>query len=428
MDSIIRTTKKLLPRRVFAALQPVYHYTLALLGAMRYDFPSKRLIVIGVTGTKGKTSTVELINSILEEAGHRTALAGTLRFKIADKEIPNKYKMTMPGRFFQQKFLRDAVRAGCTYAVMEMTSEGAKQFRHKFIDLDALVFTNLAPEHIESHGSYEKYLDAKLSIARTMAANSKKNTAIIANTSDPVGEKFLRTPRIRTQIGFSLHDAWPYQLTENGIDMTVSGMRIHSPLRGKFNIMNILAAVAVAKHFCIPLRAIHTGVERVKEIRGRMEKIEAGQPFGVFVDYAHTPDSLTAAYEALATATAGQGKKNLICVLGSTGGGRDTWKRPVMGGIAEKYCSRIILTNEDPYDEDPQKIIDEIRAGVKEKKVEVILDRREAIQRAIFSAKDERDAVIITGKGTDPYIMIANGGKIPWDDARVTKEELKNIS
>ena len=158
--------KKIIPKPIFQFLQPIYHYSLAVLGALIYDFPSKKLIVVGVTGTKGKTTTTELVNAILEEASYKTALASTLRFKIGEKEERNFFKMTMPGRFFMQKFLREAVKANCSHAVIEMTSEGAKQFRHKFISLDALIFTNLAPEHIESHGSYENYVQAKLNIAR----------------------------------------------------------------------------------------------------------------------------------------------------------------------------------------------------------------------------------------------------------------------
>ncbi len=425
MNSLLKFFKKLIPRRLFNALQPAYHYAMALIGALVYDFPSREIYTIAVTGTKGKTSTVELINSILEEAGYKTAVAGTLRFKTAGKEIPNMYKMTMPGRFFQQWFLRQAVKAGCTHAILEMTSEGAKQFRHKFIDLDILVFTNLAPEHIESHGSYEKYLDAKLSIARELGRSLKKHTAVVANISDQEGRRFLNVAgTIRERIGYSLADARPYKFTEMGIEMFVGGLHIRSQLRGKFNVLNILAAIAVAKHIGIPPKAISEGIARCSMIRGRVEKIEAGQAFEVIVDYAHTPDSLKALYEAL---LAEKKEKNLICVLGSTGGGRDTWKRSAMGAIADEYCSRIILTNEDPYDEDPEKIVRDIRGGIQEKLFEIIMDRREAIERALCLAKTESGSVVITGKGTDPYIMIANGRKIPWDDATVAREELAKV-
>jgi UDP-N-acetylmuramoyl-L-alanyl-D-glutamate--2,6-diaminopimelate ligase len=418
MDKLLRVVKKIIPRSIFEFFQPVYHYLLAFTGAIRYVFPSEFITIIGVTGTKGKSSTTEFLNSILESAGKKTALVNGLRFKIGDDSKPNLFKMTMPGRMFIQKKIREAVRAGCEYFILEITSEGAKQFRHKFIELDALIFTNISPEHIESHGSYEKYLAAKLSIARALEQSPKKHKAIIANTDDKEGYKFLQT-RVRKKISYSLKNAWPYTFDESGLTFMFGGEKIHSPLLGKFNIYNMLAAAMCAKHFEIASGHIRMGLENVSKIRGRMEKVEEGQDFGVYIDYAHTADSLEQAYKAL-------NGKNLICVLGSTGGGRDTWKRPEMGAIAEKYCSQIILTNEDPYDEDPMKIIHEIKSGIKTKNANIILDRREAIHEAL-SLASENGAVIITGKGTDPYIMEARGKKTPWDDVTVTQEELRGL-
>ena len=181
MEKVLALAKRIIPKNLVAKGRPIYHYLLAFLGAVYYRFPSKRIKVVAITGTKGKTTTVELVNAILEEAGFKTALASTLRFKIGEKSEDNKFKMTMPGRFFLQNFLRKAVGTGCDWAVIEMSSEGAKQFRHKFIDLDALIFTNLAPEHIESHGSYQKYLEAKLSIAKALEESSKKEKVIVSN-------------------------------------------------------------------------------------------------------------------------------------------------------------------------------------------------------------------------------------------------------
>ena len=196
------------------------------------------------------------------------------------------------------------------------------------------------------------------------------------------------------------------------------GEKIHSKLSGEFNLYNILAAISFAETQNVDKNIIKRAVEKFSGIRGRMERIEAGQDFTVIVDYAHTPDSLEKVYQVF------QGQKK-ICVLGGTGGGRDGWKRPVMGNIAGRYCDHIILTDEDPYDEDPQKIVDEIRAGIGGINCEIIMDRREAIREAFKHAKTG-DAVIITGKGTDPYIMGAGGNKTEWDDADVAREELKN--
>lgn len=418
MDSLLRNIKKIIPRKIFSFFQPAYHYVLAFTGAVFYRFPSRHIKVIGITGTKGKSSTSEFLNAMFEAGGKKTALVNGIRFKIDVRSKPNLFKMTMPGRMFVQKKLREAVNAGCEYFILEITSEGAKLFRHKFIDMDALIFTNLSPEHIESHGSYENYRAAKLSIAKALAESHKKNTAMIANIDDPEGFRFLNTDA-KVRLSYSLSHVASYGATKNCCFVYFDGERISSQLPGVFNLYNILAAATCAKHFGIPAKSILAGVESVSKIRGRMEKITAGQPFPVYVDYAHTADSLDQAYKAISG-------NRMICVLGSTGGGRDTWKRPKMGEIADKYCQGIILTNEDPYDEDPEKIIAEIAAGIKNHTPEIILDRRSAI-RAALSHAQKNDAVIITGKGSDPYIMCANGKKIPWDDASVVREEVSKL-
>ena len=419
MDSTLRKIKKIIPRPIFNLFQPAYHYCMALFGVIRYGFPSKKIIVIGVTGTKGKSSTTEFLNAILEVGGKKTAMVNGIRFKIGERSIPNRFKMTMPGRMFIQKKLYEAVRAKCEYFILEITSEGAKQFRNKFIDLNALIFTNLSPEHIESHGSYEKYREAKLSIARALEKSPKKNKVIIANSDDKESEKFLKI-KVEKKISYSLKDVEPYYSDATGFSFTFDGEKIRSSLPGTFNIYNALAAALCAKNFGVSVKNITEGIKNMEKIRGRMEKIKEGQPFEIYVDYAHTADSLKQAYESL-------GGKNLICILGSTGGGRDKWKRPEMGAMADKYCSRIILTNEDPYDEDPKTIINDVKRGIKNKTPEIIINRREAIQKAISLAK-AGDAIIITGKGTDPYIMEANGKKTPWDDAEVVKENLRILA
>jgi UDP-N-acetylmuramoyl-L-alanyl-D-glutamate--2,6-diaminopimelate ligase len=428
MESLLRTIKKIIPKNIFAFFQPAYHYSMALCGAIFYRFPSKDIIVIGVTGTKGKSSTTEFLNAALEAGGKKTAMVNGIRFKIGKDSKPNRFKMTMPGRMFIQKKIREAVNAKCEYFILEITSEGAKQFRNKFIDLDALIFTNLSPEHIESHGSYEQYRDAKLSIARALEKSPKKNRVIIANTDDVEGKKFLFT-KVETKIPYSLKNAEPYHADTEGFSFTFEDEKVISPLPGIFNIYNALAATLCVKQFGVSIKNIAEGIKNMPKIRGRMEKIDEGQPFEVYVDYAHTADSLKQAYEALAglprEAGAKWGKK-LICILGSTGGGRDKWKRPEMGAVADSHCSHIILTNEDPYDEDPKKIIEEVAVGIKSKKPEIILDRRDAIRKALSLAK-EGDAIIITGKGTDPYIMEANGEKTPWDDANIVREDLKTL-
>ena len=442
MESLFSWLKKILPKTLFEKLQPPYHYLLAFLGAVLFGFPSQKLNVISVTGTKGKSSVVELVGAILKEAGHTVALASTIHFKIGDKTERNLHKMTMPGRFFLQSFLRKAVKAGCTHAVIEMTSEGARQFRHKFIDLDALIFTNLAPEHIESHGSYENYVAAKVSIARALEESKVKsfpladslgetrdrsgtpfkkggiNRLLVVNGDDKESAKFLAAFS-GTKISYSKRDAKEPLVTSDGVAFNWNGIRIESKLPGEFNMYNILAGITYARASGIPIEKIQSGIKKVTSILGRAQKVEAGQNFGVIVDYAHTPDSLEKLYRTYAG-------KYRRCVLGNTGGGRDAWKRPVMAGIAERYCDEIILTNEDPYDEDPEKIVREMAAGMKSKKPLLILDRRKAISEALRHSSIG-DVVLITGKGTDPYIMGPKGKREPWDDVTVAKEEMLKI-
>ena len=325
-----------------------------------------------------------------------------------------------------QRFLRRAVKASCQYAVIEMTSEGAKFYRHKWIELDALIFTNLAPEHIESHGSYEKYRDAKLSIARSLATSKKKRKTLIANSDDAEAPKFMAIAGVE-KMPFCLSQAKPYNLAPEGLSMTVAGTQITSPLSGLFNIYNMLGAIAFAQTQTIGLDTIKRALEKFRGVRGRVERITmdldpAGsvkQDFTVIVDYAHTPDSLQKLYDVF------QNSKK-ICVLGNTGGGRDKWKRPAMAKIAEDNCEVIILTNEDPYDEDPQKIVEEMREAIVSKPVEIIMDRREAIAEALKHASTG-DTVLITGKGTDPCICGPHGTKLPWSDSKVTREELEKL-
>ncbi|TSC67415.1 MAG: UDP-N-acetylmuramoyl-L-alanyl-D-glutamate--2,6-diaminopimelate ligase, partial [Parcubacteria group bacterium Gr01-1014_73] len=254
-----------MPKRIFTFFQPIYHWLLAFAAAIVYRFPSRKIKVVAITGTKGKSSVCELVNAILEEIGEQTALASTIRFKIGERTTRNLFKMTMPGRFFIQKFLRQASKENCDWVILEITSEGAKQFRHKFIDLDALIFTNLAPEHIESHGSYEKYRDAKLSIARALEKSPKPNKIIIANTDDKEGEKFLAS-KVRNKIPYRLEDAKLYSLKSDGLEMMFNGEKIISRLRGLFNIYNILAAANFGKVLGISTLAIKRAVEKVEEI------------------------------------------------------------------------------------------------------------------------------------------------------------------
>ena len=338
MDTLLYWIKRIAPRPLLELLRKPYHFALAYIGAVTYKHPSRELTVIAVTGTKGKSTVVELIAAILREHGHSVASLSTIHFTIADKDEPNLFKMTTPGRFFVQKFLRRAADAGCTHAVIEMTSEGAKQYRHRFIDFDALVFTNLSPEHIESHGSFERYKAAKLSIAVQVVRSSKRPRFIVANADDEHGAAFLASD-VDEKLPYSLSMLKLHTLHKDGVGLIFEDgeteVTIRVPLVGLFNVYNALAAITLTRALNIPLTTIEKALRSLPPVRGRVEHFvspeSAPRHVTAVVDYAHTPDSLQKLYEAFKDVPK-------VCVLGNTGGGRDKWKRPEMAGIAERHC------------------------------------------------------------------------------------------
>ncbi|MDE2001220.1 MAG: hypothetical protein KGI60_01470 [Patescibacteria group bacterium] len=397
------------------AVKSRYHLFLAWLGSVIYQHPSRKLFVIGVTGTKGKSTVTELINAILEAAGKKTSISSSVRFKIGEKTYPNHTGMSMPGRFFLQRFLADAVRNHCDYAIIETTSQGALQFRHRFIDFDVAVITNLEPEHIEAHGSFENYRDSKVGFFRDVALHSKKKNKVFVINGHARDYEFFS----------SAVTGWGRIVLFDQKEITAA--KLKTRLLGEFNRENIAAAVAFARSQNIDWDTIRVAIESFDGVPGRLEFVQR-IPFPVIIDYAHTPDSLEKVYKTLrGEMKKGSGQK-LICVLGAAGGGRDMWKRPVMGEIAGQYCDQIILTDEDPFDEDPQEIIDEIGSGIMDgakKKVRKILDRRDAIRAAVKAAK-KGDTVIITGKGSESSMRMAKGRKLAWNEREIVAKILNS--
>lgn len=387
-------------------VKKIYHYCLAFLGALIYQFPSRKVFIVGVTGTKGKSTTLELINTILEAADKKTALLSSIRIKIGEESEKNLTGTTMPGRFFIQRFLRKAVDAGCEYTLIEVTSQGVIQYRHRFINWGAVIFTNLTPEHIEAHGGFERYREAKVNFFRYVAKNPKTKLFLI-NKDDINAHHFIKVVS-----RFLLNERKITLFSRN--QMLSTDYKIPAALSGDFNLENIAIAVDFTKAMGIKDDIVKKAIENFGGVTGRMEIIQT-EPFKVIIDYAHTPDSLEAVYKSLLPS-------RLICAFGSAGGGRDKWKRPELGKIAAKYCAEIILTDEEPYDEDPAQILKEIKVGAPN--AYEILDRKEAIEKAISLAK-KGDTVIITGKGHEPFIKMAKGKKIPWDERRVVEEALK---
>lgn len=401
--------KKIIP----GFIKSFYHFFVSFLGALLNGFPSEKTKAIGVTGTNGKSTTISILIKILEEAGYKVAASTSIFFKIGEKTEENKLKMTMPGRFVLQSFLKKAVKEKCDYVIIEVTSEGIKQHRHKFINFKTALITNLNPEHIEAHGGFDNYKKAKGELFKTV-----KNTHII-NFDDKNKDYFLSFPA-KNIITYGIEDN-PSIKGENIVatyeetSFNVDGIRFESKLLFDFNVYNLLAGIAVGLSEGINLETCRNAIKKVEQIPGRMEEV-ISEPFKVFVDYAFTPVALEKVYSFLKPKEA-----KLICVLGACGGGRDKWKRSVLGGIAEKYGDVVIITNEDPYDEDPMKIINEVASG--SSKAIKILDRREAIRKALILAK-QGDVVVITGKGCEPWICVKNGGKIPWDDRKIVREEM----
>jgi UDP-N-acetylmuramoyl-L-alanyl-D-glutamate--2,6-diaminopimelate ligase len=406
----------------------------AWLGAHLHKHPGRRLFIIGITGTKGKTTTLELVNAILEAGGKQTALLSSLREKIGDETQKNAAGNSMPGRGYIQQFLRRARRAGCGYALVEVTSQGVVQHRHRFIEWNIGVITNLAPEHIESHGSFENYRAAKLAFllyvlkrgGKVFLNRDDEHFGFFADELSRAGgkEKTVEYTRTDVRLQDNLSRA---ERSRNDRDFEGSGVAPRF-LLSDFNTENIAAAVAIAKEIGIADRIIEDALANFKGVPGRMEFVTGGS-YTAIVDYAHTPDSLEAAYRAARQQLVNDNAK-LICVLGAAGGGRDKWKRPEMGKVAAHYCDEVIFTNEDPYDEDPAAVIDEVAAGAAQMpypKPEVmkIMDRREALAKAI-DLMEEDDIVIATGKGSEDWIHLANGAKMPWNERAVVQELLAN--
>jgi len=430
--------KKFIPEQFIS----LYHLIFAALAAFYYGWPSKKMIVIGITGTKGKTSAANFIWSVLTAGGHKTGLIGTANIKISEIEMLNKYHMTMPGRFILQKLLRQMADAGCEFVIVETTSEGIKQWRHFGIFYDVAIFTNLTPEHLEAHGnSFEKYKEAKGKMFKIIKNGKRKiingkeiKKIIIVNYDDPHKEYFLNFPADK-KINFGTKEGADFQSdkirnTGEGLEFLVGSTPYQINISGKFNVYNALPAVAIGSVFGVSSEQIQGGLKSLKNIPGRMEKIDEDQDFTVFVDYAHEKEGMSAVLET-ASEMAMQSIGKVIVLLGAEGGGRDKAKRPILGEIAAKNADFIVVSNVDPYEDDPKEICEDIAVATEKfgktrgKNLFIIEDRREGIKKAI-SLANKNDVVLITGKGSEQSIVIG-GRRFPWDDRTVVREELNKL-
>lgn len=454
LEKILNFGRKIIPKRLFQLGQPIYHFGLAFLANIIYRFPGRKIRVIGVTGTNGKSTTVNLIASILETAGYKVGLSSTTNFQIGEKKWENLIDKTMGGRFQTIKLIRQMVKAKCDYAVIEVPSHGIAQFRVWGVPFDIAVLTNITHDHLDYHKTFENYVATKEKLfanvarpkrkrlrfpSKQIANNNKQKTKkekvkkfIILNHDDPLYGRFNKY-RADLNISYSTKNkrasllAKDIEIKESGASFVVKSFKgdlnLNLKLTGLFNVYNALAATAVGISQNIDLEKIKAGLEKVEKVAGRLEIIKKNGKT-VVIDYAHTPDAL----ENILKTVRQFSKGDLIAVFGATGD-RDKTKRPVMGEVGGKLADIVYLTDEEPGNEDPRKIVDEIEPGVwkagKEegKNYFKIYDRKKAIETAIKNSKSG-DIIIITGIGHQKFRMI-KGVQEPWDERKIIEDCLK---
>jgi len=445
--------KKAVPQ----SIKNIYHLGQAILANFRFGFPSKKIKVIGVTGTNGKTTVCQLVAKILEAGGHKVALASTINFKLGEKEWVNATKFTTLSAWKVQEFIAQAVKSGCDYLVLETSSHSLDQHRVWGVKYAMAVITNITREHLDYHKTMEIYRRAKIKLFKSV-------DRAIVNLDMQEPEDFLNTGAKNVfgyaigNINFKNKNIKVIAATEVKTEINFSSFKAENEkykinLPGEFNIENALAAICVGMAENIPAEKIKSALEKIKGIPGRMEYVTNGNGLNVIIDYAVTPDSLEKLYSlmekikyekcdlvpkpkeekivnpfiSLGTKTeeAEAACPKIIAVFGSCGE-RDRGKRPIMGEIVDNYADYIILTSEDPYCENPKAIVEEIAGGIRNKKKNEnlwkILDRREAIKKALQIAKPN-DYIIITGKGAEETMAIGEQ-RIPWNDRKVLLEEL----
>jgi len=417
---MFHTFKQLVPQ----ALKNVFHLCEAILGNIIYGFPAKKLVVIGVTGTNGKTTTTQFIARVLEFAGRKVAVASTINFKIAGEEIVNRSKLTTLSRLKLQKFLRQAVDAQCTHAVLEISSHALDQNRIWGIPCDIAVMTNVTREHLDYHQTMEEYRRAKQRLFLLA------QRAVIS--LDMVEPEYFHPDAKKPAIFYSTKNPQAHLLAESigldfkGTEFTVDGVQFRLHVPGLFNIENALAALGVARLLDIDFTVAKEALESVMSVPGRMEMVLNPMNADIIIDYAVTPDAFEKVYASILPLKI-PGTK-IIHVFGACGE-RDRGKRPMMGEIASSYADIIILTNEDPFYENPEQIIDDIEKGVTKKKDKEyfrIFDRREAIHKALSMA-EIGDIVLVTGKGAETSMAIGNK-RLSWSERAVIEEELQKLS
>jgi UDP-N-acetylmuramoyl-L-alanyl-D-glutamate--2,6-diaminopimelate ligase len=401
---------------------PDVRSAMAPAAARFYGDPTARLQVAGVTGTNGKTTTAFLMRSLLEAAGRQTGLLGTVKSVVGGNEYP--VERTTPEAIDLQGTFRAMLDAGDVACAMEVSSHALALHRADAIHFAVAIFTNLTQDHLDFHPTMEDYFAAK----RRLFHDPSPSQSVI-NVDDPYGQRLAA--ELPAPITFSLHREAVYRAHDVETGLTGSrfvvqtpegeSIRLRSPLRGRFNVYNVLGAFAAARALDVSTEAAAAAISTADQVPGRLEPVEEGQEFAVLVDYAHTPDSLENVLEAARALT-----EHRLHVVFGCGGDRDRAKRPLMGAIATRLADRVIVTSDNPRSEDPEAIVEEILAGAGAS-AEHEVDRREAIAKAIAGA-EPGDVVVIAGKGHEQGQEFEAGRKLPFDDVTVAREALRGVA
>lgn len=424
--------RKLIPDR--HPLRLFYHRVMAVLAAVYYWFPAKKMIVVGVTGTNGKTTTVNLIADVLSSQGKKVGMTSTVNFRVGDKKWVNDMKQSTLGPFRLQKLLSDMVKAGCEYAILEVTSHAITQHRIFGIDFTIAVMTNITSDHIEYHGGFSNYVNTKGRLFKKVVQVSKKGVqgAVILNADDQYYDFYNKlSPAKKTSYGLLRRtDIYATDIelspthTRFVLHISNGSVPVKLPMPGRYNVYNALAVCGACMALGLSLSEVSDGLSRCVAVPGRYDPVECGQKFNVVVDYAHAPEALESLLNFYRDTVEGR----IFLVFGATGGGRDKAKRPEMGSIAHKYADYIVVTNDDPYTEDQLSIINQVSEGISREegdKFWKIVDREKAIEYALSMAR-EGDCVIVAGKGAEEVIVIGDK-KIPWNDKKVITDILSRM-
>jgi UDP-N-acetylmuramoyl-L-alanyl-D-glutamate--2,6-diaminopimelate ligase len=422
-----------------AVLVPDGREALAHLAAAIHGFPSRKLRLIGVTGTDGKTTTINLIWSVLRTAGQTAGLISTVNAVIGGEQYDTGLHTTTPDALEVQGYLAQMVEAGAEYALLEATSHGLAQHRVTACDFDVAVVTNITREHLDFHGTFEEYREAKARLFRGLKSSARKAgvpKVAVLNADDPSSYEYLRDIPADVQLTYGI----AREADVRAVDIDLSPPRlfftaltpeddfqVQMRLAGRFNVYNALAAIAVSLSQGVAVEDMRQGIEAVEQVIGRMEQVDIGQPFQAVIDFAHTPNSLRNALEA----AKGMADGSVIVVFGSAGL-RDREKRPVMGEIAGELADRVVITAEDPRTEDLGQIMRQIAEGCEKAGRRegidywCVGDRAEAIRFAVDMA-EEGDLVLVTGKGHERSMCFGTT-EYPWSDHEALREALQKRS